>query len=324
MTVILLKNLGALHRLMSEISFDTVEVETSDFYLKVKMVGNIFLSWRFGEEDSVSHSIPLPFFDLKNVENLEFRMATVSKSSLFFPTFRRIEGGFSTSRSPGNFSSLYALQNAMSDVSTEMSTDNHRFVASISTHELVELLTQTRADISEHISTSHIRLSTFITKSFHDYSTGQEKTETENLKRAVSIFNEIQAEVDRTSKEREDLLRPFTVLSELVGKIFQYNGIRITERITLGEAKETISSEVLSSGEKQMLSFLCYNAFMKNSTIFIDEPELSLHVDWQRLLFPTLLKQGTGNQFIVATHSPFIYSKYPDKELVLDTDKGGY
>ncbi|MCH8295763.1 ATP-binding protein, partial [Candidatus Poribacteria bacterium] len=79
----------------------------------------------------------------------------------------------------------------------------------------------------------------------------------------------------------------------------------------------------LSSGEQQMLSFLCHNAFQKNSIIFIDEPELSLHVDWQRLLFPTLLKQGTGNQFIVATHSPFIYSKYPDKELILDPDRGG-
>ena len=58
------------------------------------------------------------------------------------------------------------------------------------------------------------------------------------------------------------------------------------------------------------------------SVIFIDEPELSLHVDWQRLLFPKLLSQSTNNQFIVATHSPFIYSKYPDKELLLDADRG--
>ena len=83
-----------------------------------------------------------------------------------------------------------------------------------------------------------------------------------------------------------------------------------------------ISSDLLSSGEKQLLSFLAYNAFMQNAIFIIDEPELSLHVDWQRQLFPTLLKQGTSNQFIVATHSPFIYSKYPDKELMLSSDKG--
>jgi predicted ATP-dependent endonuclease of OLD family len=49
----------------------------------------------------------------------------------------------------------------------------------------------------------------------------------------------------------------------------------------------------------------------------IDEPELSLHADWQRLLFPVLLSQGSKNQFIVATHSPFIYAKYPDHEISL-------
>lgn len=72
-----------------------------------------------------------------------------------------------------------------------------------------------------------------------------------------------------------------------------------------------------------MLSFLCYNAFSEETVVFIDEPELSLHVDWQRLLFPTLLKQGQKNQFFVATHSPFIYSKYPDKEFMLDDYRGG-
>ncbi len=71
-----------------------------------------------------------------------------------------------------------------------------------------------------------------------------------------------------------------------------------------------------------MLSFFCYNAFSSDSCLFIDEPEISLHVDWQRILFPLLLKQSMGNQFIVATHSPFIYLKYADKELVLDSDRG--
>jgi len=62
---------------------------------------------------------------------------------------------------------------------------------------------------------------------------------------------------------------------------------------------------------------LSYNAFTKDAAIFIDEPELSLHVDWQRQLLPTLMKQGTKNQFFIATHSPFIYGMYPDKEIEL-------
>ena len=35
------------------------------------------------------------------------------------------------------------------------------------------------------------------------------------------------------------------------------------------------------------------------------------------------MSQETDNQFIVSTHSPFIYSKYPEKELALALDKGG-
>ena len=94
------------------------------------------------------------------------------------------------------------------------------------------------------------------------------------------------------------------MLSERTRDILQYKGIRINEAITLGEEDGAVESDKLSAGEKQMLSFLCYNTFSENAAIFIDEPELSLHVDWQRLLLPTLLEQETGNQFFIATHSP--------------------
>ena len=147
-------------------------------------------------------------------------------------------------------------------------------------------------------------------------------------------------DIQRVAKESERLFKPFLVISELTRSILQYQAIRVAGRNDRGEAtngitlgagtdgatldatKEVITSDKLSSGEKQMLSFLCYNAFSENALIFIDEPELSLHVDWQRLLLPTLLEQGTGNQFFIATHSPFIYSKYPDKEILLGDDRG--
>ena len=120
-------------------------------------------------------------------------------------------------------------------------------------------------------------------------------------------------------------MKPFETFKDQVLKFIKINGIKLGNTkngLNLGDSASAISSDLLSSGEKQLLSFLAYNAFMQNAIFIIDEPELSLHVDWQRQLFPTLLKQGTSNQFIVATHSPFIYSKYPDKELMLSSDKG--
>ena len=93
----------------------------------------------------------------------------------------------------------------------------------------------------------------------------------------------------------------------------------------MGKESPIISPEKLSSGEKQMLSFLSYNAFYQDTVFFIDEPELSLHTDWQRLLVPTLLQQTKTNQFFLATHSSAIAARYPDKEIWLDklNQKGG-
>ena len=115
---------------------------------------------------------------------------------------------------------------------------------------------------------------------------------------------------------------PKVLLSELSRKILRYRGIRFTNGSVVGAASGAISADKLSAGEKQMLSFLCYNAFSDNAAIFIDEPELSLHLDWQGLLLPTLLEQATDNQFFVATHSPFIYTIYPDKEFLLGDNRG--
>ena len=60
----------------------------------------------------------------------------------------------------------------------------------------------------------------------------------------------------------------------------------------------------------------------KNSCFFIDEPEISLHADWQRKFIPLLTDQSPTNQFFISTHSPFIYSLYTDKEIEISTDKG--
>ena len=316
---------GNLERITPEMTFDTVEIETSDFDLKMALDrnGQICLDWKMGEKAG-AYQLPIENFESgrsHKVNELNRQISIASKSSIFFPTFRRIEAGYRVLQKIPDQQSPF--QDIMADLSSSVSDDNHRFVASVSTHDIIELLTQAYADTFEPTNLLNKNLATFIKKRIQDYSIGQDKTEPKNLKHAASILEDIQGGIARASKEREYLLRPFTVLSESVGKIFQYNGIRITESITLGEAQEAISSEELSSGEKQMLSFLCYNAFMKNSSIFIDEPELSLHVDWQRLLFPVLLSQRTGNQLIVATHSPMIYSTYSDKELILDGDRGG-
>jgi predicted ATP-binding protein involved in virulence len=69
-----------------------------------------------------------------------------------------------------------------------------------------------------------------------------------------------------------------------------------------------ITPQQLSSGEKQMLIILLSALVQDNQrTIMImDEPELSLHPDWQETTISNVIKLNPNTQLIVATHSPFI------------------
>jgi ABC-type lipoprotein export system ATPase subunit len=78
----------------------------------------------------------------------------------------------------------------------------------------------------------------------------------------------------------------------------------------------------LSSGERQIIAFIhaCY--FAKDKIILIDEPETSLHIDWQRDLLDSISQYS--HQFIICTHSPSVpadYSDYLKKLNVWQTDK---
>ena len=318
---------GNLERILPEIPFQSVSIETDSFSLSIAKVepDKIRTIAQFrGEQERVTGGAVENADEI--FENLNRRIARATKKSLFFPTFRRIEGGFSslsdtelpdmlTPSAPG------MLRFSVKRFSSEISTNGHRFIASISTNDIGELLTQKYADINAEINDLQSRVLEDISKRIQD---------------ATSVLTEIQ----QVAEARDRLRRPFVALSDLTSSILQHQAIRVSGRdlqgeagdgITLGggtdgafpeAAKEAIASDKLSAGEKQMLSFLCYNAFSEETAIFIDEPELSLHVDWQRLLLPTLLEQGSGNQFFIATHSPFIYAKYPDKEILLGDDRG--
>ena len=49
-------------------------------------------------------------------------------------------------------------------------------------------------------------------------------------------------------------------------------------------------------------------------TIFLaDEPELSLHISWQRKILSSVLAINPNAQIVVATHSPEIAGKFPTK-----------
>ncbi|MBP6748763.1 MAG: ATP-binding protein [Xanthomonadaceae bacterium] len=328
---------GSTVRVRREIEFKYCRLLTNAFDLQLERLPGGDIKYIFSlvdepetfEQGNFSDPVDIDS-DGDVVEDGEDRLSSLIRSSsdrsIFFPTFRRIEGGYSLSkgRARGRTSGL-SFSGAAADagigaqleqISGELSYRAHKFVCAVSTDDIAALLTQRYALISEGVNKRYSDFSATILRDIRAWEQGAaESSESE------SLLLKIQAAANDVDSFRESNLRPFNVLSELVAKLFSYQGVTL-KGLALGDAAKAIDSDVLSAGEKQMLSFLVYNAFSTEAPIFIDEPELSLHPDWQRRLFPTLLDQQGSNQFIVSTHSPFIYAKYADRELPINADRG--
>lgn len=89
---------------------------------------------------------------------------------------------------------------------------------------------------------------------------------------------------------------------------------RRTFKVSVSSISEgrQIPLDSLSSGEKQMISLFAKMYLYPNKKIvLIDEPELSLSIEWQQKILLDIFKAETCAQLIAITHSPFIF----DNEL---------
>ena len=97
--------------------------------------------------------------------------------------------------------------------------------------------------------------------------------------------------------------------------------IRFTQSgIEVYSGDKKIDIEWLSSGEKNdfvMFYRLIFNT-AKNGIILIDEPEISLHIEWQEEYLDRLIDicKMNGVQALVATHSPNIVNGHLDLFIV--------
>lgn len=86
------------------------------------------------------------------------------------------------------------------------------------------------------------------------------------------------------------------------------------------EGNNSLTLMKLSSGEKQLLILLAETFLQKNKTwlYFADEPELSLHIDWQEKLVKNMKQLNPNAQLIIATHSPDIVASYSNNIIQME------
>lgn len=102
---------------------------------------------------------------------------------------------------------------------------------------------------------------------------------------------------------------PKTKFQDLIDELFSETGkkiIRKSNEIQFEQDGDILSPYQLSSGEKQMLVILLTVLVQDNQAyaLFMDEPEISLHVEWQQKLISLIRNLNPHVQIILTTHSP--------------------
>ena len=91
-------------------------------------------------------------------------------------------------------------------------------------------------------------------------------------------------------------------------KILEYDPSEMKVIVRNPWTGQEVDLNDLSSGEKQVISLLA-NLYLypEQKLVLIDEPELSLSIDWQKRLLPDVLFSPSCAQLLAITHSPFIF-----------------
>ena len=102
-----------------------------------------------------------------------------------------------------------------------------------------------------------------------------------------------------------------TRFQDMVDDLFAETGkkiVRTENEIRFTQIGETLVPYQLSSGEKQMLAILLTVLVEDQQpyVLFMDEPEVSLHIEWQQRLIDMIVELNPQVQIILTTHSPAV------------------
>ena len=128
----------------------------------------------------------------------------------------------------------------------------------------------------------------------------------------VNIGNRIIAELQAGNADAaQQLSLPKQRFQDMVDDLFSDTGkkiVRTENEIRFSQIGETLVPYQLSSGEKQMLAILLTVLVEDNQhyVLFMDEPEVSLHIEWQKRLIDLCVELNPNVQIILTTHSPAV------------------
>lgn len=125
------------------------------------------------------------------------------------------------------------------------------------------------------------------------------------------IIEVLQSGAPDAAEKAQAFSAPKKLFQDMIDNLFQETSkkiVRTENEIRFAQIGETLHPYQLSSGEKQILAILLTVLVQDRQpyVLFMDEPEVSLHVEWQKQLIDLIIKLNPQVQIILTTHSPAV------------------
>lgn len=126
--------------------------------------------------------------------------------------------------------------------------------------------------------------------------------------RIIELLTEGTPESQRKATEVSVPKRKF---QDMIDSLFSETGKKINRKsneILIEQDGDELHPYQLSSGEKQILVILLTVLVQDGQpfALFMDEPEISLHIEWQQQLIKLIRELNPNVQIILTTHSPAV------------------
>lgn len=125
-------------------------------------------------------------------------------------------------------------------------------------------------------------------------------------KQAIDILLE-----GKNQDKLSSVMKQKTEFFDILDDLFKESGktvIRDRDELMFRYKNVELTPYQLSSGEKQMIVILtiALTQNMRPATLIMDEPEISLHFEWQRKVIANIMRLNPSLQLLVSTHSPAV------------------
>lgn len=140
-------------------------------------------------------------------------------------------------------------------------------------------------------------------------------------------FSDYRLKATNFPEEADKINRRIRMLFDTINRLFAKTRKTIkidphTNHLVFVDGDEDIPLYKLSSGEKQLLLILMRVFLMEEQSyiLLMDEPEISLHIEWQYKLFEEIRHLNPHCQIITSTHSPSMFGDGWGNKLVFVED----